>query len=72
MKNVLTSDCTTCPPTGLRIVESIASLMKWQVHNADAKSAFLQTGAAGRDVYVKPPKESGLKSNQISVLWISD
>ena len=26
LKDVLTSDCTTCPPTGLRVVESIASL----------------------------------------------
>ena len=56
MKNLLVSDCTICLPTGLRIVESIASLNGWKLLKADVKAAFLPTGYASRDFYVKPPK----------------
>ena len=66
-KNDLSKDCATCPPTGLRILESIASLYKWKLHKADVKAAFLQTGQAKRDVYVRPPKESSMKSTH---LWL--
>lgn len=55
MKNVLSTDCTTCSPTGIRIVESTASLYGWKVTDADFKAAFIQTGDAMGDVYVKPP-----------------
>ena len=67
MKNILSKDCTTCPPTGLRILESIASLFSWKIHRADVKAAFLQTGEAQRNVYVRPPKESQMKSTH---LWL--
>lgn len=49
------------------MVESIASLMKWKIYTADVKAAFLQTGSANSDVYIRPPKESGLKSKK---LWL--
>ena len=68
IKNDLSTDCTTCPPSGLRIVESVASLHGWKVHKADVKSAFLQTGAAMRDVFVKPPRESGMRSTHMWLL----
>lgn len=45
---------------------SVASLRKWRVVKADAKSAFLQTGPAGRDVSVVPPRESKMKNE----LWL--
>jgi len=67
LKDVLNSDCSTYPPTELRIVESIASLFGWKMYKADVKAAFLQTGSAGRDVYVKPLRESGMKSTH---LWL--
>ena len=67
MKYFLSKDCTTCPPTELRILESIASLYSWKVYKADVKAAFLQTGEAKRDVYVRPPKESLMKSTH---LWL--
>ena len=68
MRRILSKDCTTCPPTGLRIVESIASLKGWKIKKADVKAAFLQTGAATRDVYVKPPRECGMKSTHMWLL----
>ena len=68
LKDLLASDCSTCPPTGLRIVESIASLMKWRLYKADVKSAFLQTGPARREVYVKPPRESAQRATHMWLL----
>ena len=54
----LRTDSATCPPTGIRIVTSIARIFKWILVKIDFKSAFLQTGKALRDVYVIPPYES--------------
>jgi len=59
----LKTDSATCPPTGIRILLSIASLMKWPLAKIDFTSAFLQTGNAERDVYVVPPRECGDRSN---------
>ena len=68
LKNILSKDCATCPPTGLRILESIASLYNWKLYKADVKAAFLQTGEVKTDVlYVRPPKESSMKSTH---LWL--
>lgn len=67
LKEIFTKDCTICPPTGLRIVESVASLLGWNVYKADVKSAFLQTGSAERQIYVKPPRESKMRSTH---LWL--
>lgn len=58
LKNVLTSDCCVCSPLGFRVVMTCATMMRWSIHKADVKSAFLQTGPAKRDVYVCPPRES--------------
>ena len=44
LKDVLSKDCMPCPPTGIRILESLASLFGWPVYRADVKAAFLQTG----------------------------
>lgn len=46
---------------------SIAVLMKWRISRADAKSAFLQTAEAHRDVFVIPRKESNESGNY---LWL--
>lgn len=67
LKFVLNKDCSTCPPTGLRILESIASVHGWRVYKADVSAAFLQTGKAERDVYVRPPRESPAKTTH---LWL--
>lgn len=60
------SECCICPPIGIRVVLSVALLRKWRIVKADAKSAFLQTGPADRDIYVVPPRESKMKSE----LWL--
>lgn len=59
--------CATCPPTDLRIMESIASLNKWTVHKADVTAAFLQTGLAKIDVYVRSPLEIRYK---VDYIWL--
>jgi len=50
------------PSTGIQMLLSIASLMKWPLSKIDFTSAFLQTGNAERDVYVIPPRECGDRS----------
>ena len=60
-KEILTTDCQTCPPTGIRIILSVASLFGWKIKRADAKGAFLKTGKAQRHVYVIPPIESRMR-----------
>ena len=57
LRSVLKSDCSMCSPTGVRIVIMISSLFGWRIHKLDALTAFLQTGAAERDVYVVPRRE---------------
>lgn len=43
-QELLTKVYSTWPPTGLHILESVASLYGWRVYKADVKTAFLQTG----------------------------
>lgn len=49
LKLELSTDCSVCTPTGIRIVLSISAILKWKVSKADAKSVFLQTGDAERE-----------------------
>jgi len=56
-RDQLKSDSASCPPTGIRMLLSIAAIMKWPLSKIDFTSAFLQTGEAQRDVYVIPPRE---------------
>ena len=62
-KEQLKTDSCPCPPTGIRMLLSLATIMKWPVAKIDFKSAFLQTGFAQRDVYVVPPRESRTKNH---------
>ena len=50
------------PPTGICILLSIATMMKWPLSKIDLSRAFLQTGAAKREVYVILPRECRQKS----------
>lgn len=65
-KAKLKTDSSTCPPTGIRILLSLATLFQWCLAKIDFESAFLQTGRAKRDVYVVPPRES----NHKNFLWL--
>lgn len=44
-----------CPPLGIRVVSSTATIRKWRCVCTDAERAFMQTGQSQRDVYVYPP-----------------
>ena len=59
----LKTDSAQCPPTGIRILASVSTIMKWPIAKIDFASAFLQTGDAKRDVYVIPPRECRRRSN---------
>lgn len=56
-KQILRSDCSMCPPAGFRLVTSVASIKKWRLTLIDVKTAFFQTGSAGREVCVVTPME---------------
>ena len=62
-KDLLKTFSAQCPPTRLRILTSIATIMRWPLAKIDITSAFLQTGGAKRDVYVVPPRECHNRSN---------
>lgn len=49
LKSSMSSNCTSCLTTGLRIIQSTASLLGWNFHKEDVKYAFLKTGLANRD-----------------------
>lgn len=67
LKDVLNKDCSTCPPTGLRMLESVASPFGWTVYKADVEAAFLETDEAQRDVYVLPPRKIQTRATH---LWL--
>lgn len=67
MRSVLSKACTTYAPTGLRLLESIASVFGWTISQADVKVAFLQIGEAQTSLYVRLPRKSKLK---YSYLWL--
>lgn len=46
-----------CPPLGFHIVVVAANLNGWIIVRADVKAAYMKTGKAARDVYVRPPRE---------------
>ena len=45
-KENLHTECCMCPPLGIRIISTTATVRGWRIVRADAKSAFLQTGPA--------------------------
>ncbi len=55
-KENLRTDSASCSPLAFRIFLSVCSLKKMFISKVDFKSAFLQTGLAERDVYVRPTK----------------
>lgn len=62
-RNDLRSDCLMCTLHGVRVLLPITVLREWTLTKLDVESAFLQTGAAARDVYVIPPLEVLLVEN---------
>ena len=58
-------DSPTMHKSSLRMVLALAAARNWTIETSDIRSAFLQGNKLDRDVYVKPPKEAGLKDK----LW---
>lgn len=58
-------DSPTVGKGAMRIFLAVAALEQWTVKTTDIKSAFLQGKELDREIYVKPPKESGTPSHKI-------
>ena len=56
-RDELRRDSPTCGKSNFRLITSILSSNKWQVHCLDVACAFLQGKPIDRDVYLKPPSE---------------
>lgn len=56
-KEGLKTDSAVCSPLGIRVLLTLAVIFRFVIAKIDARSAFLQTGEAMRDVYVIPPRE---------------
>ena len=63
---VLPRDSPTVGKGTIKIFLAISATVKWIVKTTDIKSAFLQGNLLVRDVYIKPPKESGTGNG---ILW---
>lgn len=50
IRNELGSDCSMWAPVSVRILTSVDSIRSWRISRTDVKIAFIQTGAAERDV----------------------
>ena len=61
-RDMLKTASAQCPPTAMRILASIATIMKWPLASIDFVSAFLRTGDAERDVYAIPLRECRRRS----------
>ena len=51
----------------MKALLAIATTEGWDIKTTDIKSAFLQGNKLERDVYVKPPKELGLKNKLLKL-----
>lgn len=64
-KEFLNRYCSTYPPTGLRVLESVAALYVGTVYKTDVKSAFLKTAKYFSHIYVRTPREVSIKSTRM-------
>lgn len=69
-KDILTTNCQSCPPGGNRIVLSVASLKRWETKIADAKDSFLKTEQASSELYVIPHAESKMRPTHKRLLLV--
>ena len=62
----VTSDSPTIGKCAIRLFLGIAAALRWIVKTTDIKSAFLQGRELDRDVFIRPPKEAGVKPG---IVW---
>lgn len=67
LRHGLKRDCSMCIPVGFRVLLSKEYICKWRITKLYVRSEFLQMGAASREVYVVPPRES---QDRGSSLWL--
>ena len=53
------TDAPTCAPEILKLCLSIMMMREWECHSIDIKTAYLQGDQMERELYIKPPVESG-------------
>lgn len=66
---IMPRDSPTVGKGRMRTFLAIASSKNWTVKTTDLKSAFLQDRELRRDVYIKPPKESGMGMGIVWKIW---
>lgn len=59
-------DSPTPSKAAIRILLTIAAHKQWTIKTTDIKSAFLQGKELSRDVYLRPPIESGVSED---IIW---
>ena len=59
------NDSPTIGRSTLRLFFAVVCSQRWEIRSTDIKSAFLQGKVLDRDVFLKPPKEAGLKKGQL-------
>ncbi len=64
-KDFIRGDAPSISFEVFRLLLSIAAEMKWEIGQMDIEAAFLQALGFNRVIYVRPPREAGLKG----ILW---
>lgn len=64
-ESVCQSDSPTVSRAAMRVCISIAVNAGWEIETTDIKSAFLQSRALDRNVYVTPPVEANCPNNKL-------
>ncbi len=59
------TDSPTVQKSSLKLLLALSAVYSWEIKTTDISSAFLQGSQMDRDVFVKPPPESGV----IGKLW---
>ena len=54
-------DSPTCSKESLRAMITVINAKFWKINSLDIKTAFLQGKEIDREIYLKPPKEAGVK-----------
>lgn len=66
MKDTIRKDSATAQFDVIRLICSIASILRMRLGCIDVKGAYLQSGPITRDIYVKPPRECNVPRG---ILW---
>ena len=54
------TDAPTCSPESLKLCLSIMMIRGWECQSLDVKTAYLQGNEIKREIYIDPPRETGI------------